>query len=806
MGTVLPEGWEQVCTKGHQSDHSIKCSNWICPQGRRYKDWSEVQIYFQLQNMEEDIPGVECRAENAKRKQEPDDEEVTLEEATKKEMDEKMNSIKTVKRKRPLASQKESSDSEEDVESRKKNRKGKKQEDKDYEPDNEAKLIADDGSKKSPKKTRRSVKPENRSSQNSVKVEEKATLDENTVIEGKEASNRRQSNSVESVTTNSSNSQVASKKSVTEGNKGVTMVGNSKITKVSEVIDLDSTPVNSSPAIKASVTKIDESKIIKDGSRTVSKEDSSLKQITPKPNDSRYEIFSEYCKKIKEDPVKASANVIDQFISKLHREKNLGKSVLSGYKSAILKIQAEMMIQKTNDKKPAIHVPASDQSQSTPRVTRASVKIVDAPSPSGVQAANVKVISSSTPQTQPKQNPQSVTAPKAQAAVNSSKQNSTESVSKPTQKQPNPQANRQGTPQTKPIQTNAQANAATPQTNLRQATPTLNPRQSSTPQSRPNLRQGTPQSNPRLTTPQSKPRQNTPQSNPRPNTPQLIAQARQTVGTPQNDSKTRSQGVVLNRAPTPRQQTPQIRGIQPNSQQKQQGNTPLANKSQGTPNQVRGTRPQAPTSVAQPRQQQPQVRQQLAKNVNQPQQQKQQPQFSELPSFLKGLVNFSCKLENNAGGGPSLYRAAAQHAGVGQDGWQEIRKYCHSKLLEWFQWYEPYYTFPLQVKLRIRNQTVQKTIPTSAEFQKFLKSEESLYSFYMSECELYCLANILGVPIYQLTYNIVGMSGRPEERCRWDTLDPHHGLVHKNKFANNKDPLYLLYEDKVHFSKIKQLK
>ena len=64
------------------------------------------------------------------------------------------------------------------------------------------------------------------------------------------------------------------------------------------------------------------------------------------------------------------------------------------------------------------------------------------------------------------------------------------------------------------------------------------------------------------------------------------------------------------------------------------------------------------------------------------------------------------------------------------------------------------------------NQTVQITVPSSAEFQKFLKSDESLNSFHMSECELYCLANILGVPIYQLTYNLVGVGGKPEERCR----------------------------------------
>ena len=44
-------------------------------------------------------------------------------------------------------------------------------------------------------------------------------------------------------------------------------------------------------------------------------------------------------------------------------------------------------------------------------------------------------------------------------------------------------------------------------------------------------------------------------------------------------------------------------------------------------------------------------------------------------------VSFPCRLEANAGGGESLYRAAAQHAGLGQDGCRELRRYCHAKLL-----------------------------------------------------------------------------------------------------------------------------
>lgn len=177
-------------------------------------------------------------------------------------------------------------------------------------------------------------------------------------------------------------------------------------------------------------------------------------------------------------------------------------------------------------------------------------------------------------------------------------------------------------------------------------------------------------------------------------------------------------------------------------------------------------------------------------------------QYSGLPSFLATQVSFPCRLEINSGGGESLYRSAAQHAGLGQEGCRELRRYCHTMLLKWWQWYEPYYVFPMQVKIGVKTATVQRNMPTAAAFKEFLKGEESLSSFNISECETYCLANIIGVPIHQLTYNLVGVPGKPEQRCKWDTLEPHQGLVHQNKFVRNKEPLYILHEDKVVFTRI----
>ena len=74
----------------------------------------------------------------------------------------------------------------------------------------------------------------------------------------------------------------------------------------------------------------------------------------------------------------------------------------------------------------------------------------------------------------------------------------------------------------------------------------------------------------------------------------------------------------------------------------------------------------------------------------------------------------------------------------------------------------------LQVRISIRNQTSSRRIPSPAEFVKFLKTDESLHSFYVSECELYCLANILGLPLNLLTWSGQGAAG-----AKWDTYEPH---------------------------------
>ena len=125
-------------------------------KGRRYKDWADVQAYFQLLNFEEDIPGVECRPENGRNVVDNDEEEkVTLEEKTKKEMDDRAKKAKELKakeskRKRNITED-ESTESEKEHVSKKKGKK--KNADDDYEPEANSK----NSTVVSPKRTRRSV-------------------------------------------------------------------------------------------------------------------------------------------------------------------------------------------------------------------------------------------------------------------------------------------------------------------------------------------------------------------------------------------------------------------------------------------------------------------------------------------------------------------------------------------------------------------------------------------------------------------------------------------------------------------------
>ena len=103
-------------------------------------------------NFEEDIPGVECRPENAKRRlleETGGNEVVTLEEEVKKDPEAKPG-VKEVKRRRSTATKNKlavegNAESEDSPKPKKRGRKKKEEEDEEYVPETDKK-------KKSPKR------------------------------------------------------------------------------------------------------------------------------------------------------------------------------------------------------------------------------------------------------------------------------------------------------------------------------------------------------------------------------------------------------------------------------------------------------------------------------------------------------------------------------------------------------------------------------------------------------------------------------------------------------------------------------
>ena len=148
-------------------------------KGRKYKEWNEVQIYFQLQSFEEDIPGVECRPENAKKRLMEFNDGVTLEEDIKREVSSsKESEPKQIKRRRSVAAKPKTNEEiktepDDGNKTKKRGRKKANDDDEDYVPESEKKT--------SPKKLKKSpIKKEAEDKKGTILEQaiKEATLDE----------------------------------------------------------------------------------------------------------------------------------------------------------------------------------------------------------------------------------------------------------------------------------------------------------------------------------------------------------------------------------------------------------------------------------------------------------------------------------------------------------------------------------------------------------------------------------------------------------------------------------------------------
>ena len=243
-----------------------------CTQ-QRYKTWEEVQAYFQLLNFEEEIPGVECRPENAKLI-DTADQDVTLEEEVARREEKKAMGMVV-----------------EEVEDSRKRTRGKKDEDEDYTPGkSEMKKVGNDSSA-SNKRTRRSL-PSNTGSKKEAPSSAKGgntTLEESTKA------------------TISSNASTTSSVNMTKSSRGLnSSVTISEVKKTSDVVEVISSETLNPATQKLFNERFEAFKHYCAG-------------VDGKP-----------------DPVFAGEKTIVMFLNSLAQKKNMNKSVQEGYRQVTL--------------------------------------------------------------------------------------------------------------------------------------------------------------------------------------------------------------------------------------------------------------------------------------------------------------------------------------------------------------------------------------------------------------------------------------------------------------------------------------
>ena len=174
------------------------------------------------------------------------------------------------------------------------------------------------------------------------------------------------------------------------------------------------------------------------------------------------------------------------------------------------------------------------------------------------------------------------------------------------------------------------------------------------------------------------------------------------------------------------------------------------------------------------------------------------------PSFLYNIrfpLHAGWKSLDNAGGGPCLFRAGADHIWLRD--FKILRRFVHAHIIEQWYFYGSFYTFPLYITIGSGNFAYQKTIHDTRNFHGFLQTEESMLAFNTSQAEIVALGNILNVDIFVLTYNLRNRDSSPEERTQWNEFPVNHGLAFENVFSRNtQEQLRILHEDDVHFTKL----
>ena len=166
-------------------------------------------------------------------------------------------------------------------------------------------------------------------------------------------------------------------------------------------------------------------------------------------------------------------------------------------------------------------------------------------------------------------------------------------------------------------------------------------------------------------------------------------------------------------------------------------------------------------------------------------------------------------VQRNTGNGPCLFKSAVQHISsvTGIDiSYTDLRIKMNQILIDNWKEFQCSYVFPREVTIGGNKGFFQRIINTEEDYLKFLTSKDNLESFNDTNAELILLSAMLNVNVHVCSYNLPVGQGINGQRYSWLTINPKENtisLIPENSMLDCKnEPLYLLYEDKVHYERM----
>ena len=179
-------------------------------------------------------------------------------------------------------------------------------------------------------------------------------------------------------------------------------------------------------------------------------------------------------------------------------------------------------------------------------------------------------------------------------------------------------------------------------------------------------------------------------------------------------------------------------------------------------------------------------------------------EFVPVPEQVKHELD-GFQVQVNSGKGACLFKSVCQHleALTGFPcSYIDLRRYCHFKLIEWWDYFKPWMAWPTTVTIGTGDDSRTEKFFSPDEYKSFLASEDSMDSFNESEIDVWVLAYTLNANIKFITYNIPVKEGEASPRYIKKEFVGQEIIPSCELFFRNPNNMYLLNEHCQHWARL----